>query len=239
MRLKKINAESSLGKGWARISFNQYTGTNELSSLAIVRPRHSEPYLGRHGWQISECRLPINLDISGENEFSLLLPPAVVQHMEVASNYEFIFFDTHVNRISQVIVRWSGISFRAPRGEVSPIDVIQSDDIPSSENLFGKIEPQPSNENVSGKNSLNNNSITEVNPPWMSLDDPDATLVPNYHLDTTHSSPAVKSTPQDSFTPHNVSSSRIIQRIKCRNPECRTEILDSMQICPFCQTLKN
>jgi len=238
MRLKKINAETSRGKGWARISFNEYTGTNELSSLAIVRPRHSEPYLGRHGWQISECRLQINLDISGENEFSLLLSPAVVQHMEVASNYEFIFFDKLVNRISLVIVRWSGISFRAPRGEVSPIDVIQSDDIPSSENIFGTIEQHPSNENVSGKNSLGNNSITEVNAPWMSLDDPDLTLVPKDYSDTTHSSP-IKPTSQDSLTPHNVSSTRIIQRIKCRNPECRAEILDSMQICPFCQTLKN
>jgi hypothetical protein len=129
MRVERITPDNALGKGWARLRLNDCAAQSELSTMAIVRPRHTAPFLGRAGWQIAECRLPLNIEMISPSEFELLLPPAIVQHLEVASNYEIYFFNSNLLRINSVIVRWSGVSYRAPRGEVSPIEIIKPADL--------------------------------------------------------------------------------------------------------------
>ncbi len=124
MRIERITPENALGKGWARLKFNDCAAQSELATMAIVRPRHTAPFLGRTGWQIAECRLPLNIALVSASELELLLQPAIVQHLEVASNYEFCFFNSNLQRINSVVVRWSGVSYRAPRGEVSPIEIV-------------------------------------------------------------------------------------------------------------------
>jgi hypothetical protein len=236
MRLNTISSESSRGKGWARVAFKEFSEINTLSSLAIVRPRHTEPYLGRHGWQISESRLPLNLEKSTDTDFSLLLPPAVVQHLEVASNYEFIFFDKNVIRISQVIVRWFGISYRAPRGEISPIDVIQQDEISTLDNFFGSSINQPeANKFESNNEAKYAGSISGTLDAWnpgnfSTTSDTEYRPSDSSFLEQNPFIPTTTTLP--------LTSSRVVRRVTCRNVNCRAEILDSMQICPFCQTLK-
>ena len=139
MRLDRITPEITRGKGWAKVFFNDNFNESTFDSIAIVKPRHDKSILGKHGWQISESRIPLTLENSSPSQLSFLLPPSVVQYMEVSSNYEFIFFDKNSNKIESVIVRWSGISYRAPGGQLSPIEVIPTTDIPDN---FTKQEQQ-------------------------------------------------------------------------------------------------
>ena len=112
MRLDSITPEITRGKGWAKVIFNDNFIESTFDSIAIVKPRHEKSFLGKHGWQISESRIPLTLDNSSPSQLSFLLPPSVVQYMEVSSNYQFIFFDKNSEKIESVIVRWSGISYR-------------------------------------------------------------------------------------------------------------------------------
>jgi hypothetical protein len=42
----------------------------------------------------------------------------------------------NIQRASSTIVRWYGISYRAPGGEISPIEVIQADEIQSDNKVL-------------------------------------------------------------------------------------------------------
>ena len=136
MRLEKISPEPSRGKGLASVKFNKSTDLVDIESMAIVRPRHNESYLGKKGWQISEVRMPLNIQSTSGEELILLLSPSIVQHLDVNQNLEFIFFDSKIQRASSTIVRWYGISYRAPGGEISPIEVIQADEIQSHDEVL-------------------------------------------------------------------------------------------------------
>jgi hypothetical protein len=217
MRFERITSEPSEGKGWARIFFKDITSVEVLKTIAIVRPRHVAPYLGKHGWQISESRLPLRLEKISETDCSILLSPATVQYLEVASNYEFVFFDDKLHRIAAPIVRWYGISYRAAKGEVSPIEVISQD---------AEETEQPTSPPISTP------MITDLG--WG---------LPDAQIDPTESLLPVGLPPTDKFSPPIEESRpttpplpREVRRVKCLNPRCKAEIFDSMKFCPFCAT---
>ena len=226
MRLDLISPETSRGKGWARVSFKDNTTELIIDSVAIIRPRHIEPFLGKHGWQISEIRIPLLIEQVTESNFSFLLSPAIVQYLEVSSNYEFIFFDMNTKRVANVIIRWSGISYRPPKGLTSPIEVIE--------------KPNPEDEPTTKQLPVNTTTwgmpevvvpITEQESPWP------ITAEPKDNLETTEKDQQQELPPQlavvDDVT-HPVEPKEV-RKIRCRNIKCDAEILDSMKICPFCK----
>lgn len=222
MRFDRITAEKSYGKGWARITFKEHTEAQNLSSLAIVRPGHADPYLGSNGWQISEVRMPLNIQPINESEFYFFLPPNVVHYMDVSSNYEFVFFDPDVSRIQAVIVRWSGISYRAGNGELSPIQVVEpknttheNSTINPNELLFQQPHLDSENNSTDWNADENIENTSEI---FSTTDDISATgvyLIPE--------SVELTQPPQ-------------VRRINCQNSSCNSEILSTMKICPLCLT---
>jgi hypothetical protein len=230
MRLNLIKPEPTLGKGWASVAFKECVGIAGFQSMAITRPSHRESYLGKFGWQISECRLPLTLENIGETEFSILLPPAIVQYMDVSGNYKFIFFDRNVQQSDSVIFRWSGISYREPAGERSPIEVVMQDDN-AELHKFTDIRAAED----SGKTEEPNFGSTAIDDTtstgsWHVHDDdwsaPKAEPLLIY-AETIPSTPTLAS---QHMTPKK------FQRVRCINPNCEAEILDNMKICPFCNT---
>jgi len=226
MRLELISAEVSRGKGWARVGFKEKNTDNIIESVAIIRPRHIEPFLGKNGWQISECRIPLLIELGPESHFSFLLSPAVVQYLEVSSNYEFIFFDSNKNRISTVIVRWSGISYRSPKGVVSPIEVIETK--PRS---YEPEEAKPTiivdmwgTQEVSTTKLPHESTVKVINSPISEVPISDEN---DFQL----------ATPIEILIQPVVMSEepREVRKIKCKNFKCDADILDSMKICPFCK----
>lgn len=219
MRLDRIAPEPSQGKGWARLIFKESASFKDFKTMAIIRPRHVEPYLGKHGWQISESRLPLRLEQISETNFSMLLGPATVQHLEVASNYEFVFFDEELQRIASPIVRWYGISYRAAKDEISPIEVIslgnEAAELPSSQ---PPSAPLLSTEGwgipFTGEPT---NSAAPFFPVELPPSNQDSIILPTLPAKTS-------------------SVAREARRVKCLNLRCKAEIFDSMKICPFCET---
>jgi hypothetical protein len=217
MRLQQITPELSQGKGWARLIFKESTSTNELKTLSIVRPRHVEPFLGKHGWQISESRMPLRIEKTSDSDFSVLLGPATVQHLEVASNYEFVFFNDQLQTTGSVIVRWHGISYRSPKGEISPIEVIQIDS--------GRDDSQATTTSAPLVPIEGWGFPTVIEPPETAAPFP-AISAPSSELELTNSpSPVITST-----------AAPAIRQVKCLNPGCAAKILDNMRKCPFCGT---
>ena len=154
-----------------------------------------------------------------------MLPPADVQYLEVSSNYEFIFFDNNTNRISTVIVRWSGISYRSPRGVASPIEVI--------ENKPRSYEPevvQPpvivstwGTQEVS-TTSTHHESVAKISNPTVS----DVIISDGNDFQVT----TPIEIPIRPVAPSEIS--RSVRKIKCKNFKCEADIFDSMKVCPFC-----
>jgi hypothetical protein len=200
-------------------------GIAGFESMAITRPSHRESYLGKSGWQISECRLPLSLENIGETEFSILLPPAIVQYMDVSGNYKFIFFDRNIQQSDSVIFRWSGISYRAPAGERSPIEVVMQEDSPESHKITDiKTAEEPrENDEPSGGSKPNTDT-----PPERSWDPPED----DWHQPTPNDFPK----PKIPIPSEHPTLPRKFQRVRCVNPNCEAEILDNMKICPFCNT---
>lgn len=242
MRVERITPETTRGKGWARVTFKDCAKPSDLASMAVMRPRHMEPFLGPMGWQVAESRLPLNIEIMGESDFALLLPPSVVQHLEVASNYEYCFFDRTVKPVEKVVVRWSGVSYRAPGGTVSPIEIIEpSGRIPLSGiadelSLEGDRNDKPF-DTEKGASS----AIEGFGPAWGG--GLSGTEFPLPHDD----SPGLKENlfipnmpPPESPQPRQALTGsydrKVVRRIRCRNPNCGCEIFDSMKKCTFCNT---
>jgi hypothetical protein len=237
MRAERITPEASRGKGWARVPFKDCEAPSELASMAIVRPRHMEQYLGRKGWQISESRLPLIIE-AGESEFDLLLEPAVVQHLEVASNYEFWFYNRSVQLIHHIVVRWAGVSYRAPIGKESPIEVIQPDDLPPVQPIFGydgtanRFETPAHPDNVGSRTA-----VTGFGSAWATAADPG--VAPSKVEAPSQPAEVIFTTSSTSLTPPEPQPSRALNRaaatrVRCGNQNCGYEILDSMKWCPIC-----
>jgi hypothetical protein len=197
-----------------------------------------EQYLGRNGWQISESRLPLIIEVAGESEFDLLLGPAVVQHLEVASNYEFWFYSRSVQLLHLMVVRWAGVSYRAPIGKESPIEVIQPDDLPPVQPIFGTdgntnhFETTAEPENVGSRTA-----VTGFGSAWATAPDPgvapskiEAPGQPAEGFFATSST----STTQPEPLPSKTHNRAVAVRIRCCNQNCGYEILDSMKWCPIC-----
>jgi hypothetical protein len=226
MRLELISAEVSRGKGWARVGFKEKNTDNIIESVAIIRPRHIEPFLGKNGWQISECRIPLLIELGTESHFSFLLSPAVVQYLEVSSNYEFIFFDCNTNRISTVIVRWSGISYRSPKGVASPIEVIETKPL-----SYEPEEAKPTvivgtwgTQEVLKTSTPHESTPKVINPP---ISDVLVSGENDFQVTTPTEIRVQPVAPPE--------EPREVRKIKCKNFKCDADILDSMKICPFCK----
>jgi hypothetical protein len=207
MRLESISPELSRGKGWARLDMRECRFASLIFSMCIVRPRYSESFLGEHGWQISEAKLPFSTETLTESEFSFLISPSVVHYLDVNSNYEFKFFDKGGVCLETLILRWSGISFRLLGGKRSPIQVIQQliatpvvhNDPPNivpADDLWTPTEPPTEQENIPNT--------------WTT---PDAVQPTNISNDL-------------------VTEPKKFRRIAC--PQCGHEIFENMKICPFC-----
>ena len=230
MRLDFIKPEPTLGKGWARVTFRECSGVTEFESMAITRPSHQKSYLGKFGWQISECRLPLSLENIKETEFSILLPPAIVQHMEVSSNYKFIFFDRDVQQTDSVIFKWSGISYRAPDGEASPIEIILQDDVSKFEKIS---DTKPLEERRKIEENDGYSSPTIDTPPQVGWSVQENNWGTQLHEPTLTNNEPQPLPPATATQPITL---RKFQRVKCINHNCGAEILDNMKICPFCNT---
>ena len=222
MRVERITPLLERGRGWARVPFKDCQEPSALASIAIVKPSHFAPFLGRMGWQISESRLPISIKVTAESEFELLLPPVVVQHLEVG-NYEFLFFNSRAERIHSVIVRWAGVTYRAPRGEISPIEIIEQDDSPPNQPIFGvdaTTQGFPVVAETEGFGPAN--TATEFGNAWPEVIEPETTPRPTIAAS------------QPPLPPVGTYSRKEVRRIRCLNHSCSAEILDSMSKCPFC-----
>jgi hypothetical protein len=231
MRLDRITPEITRGKGWAKVIFNDNFIESTFDSIAIVKPRHEKSFLGKHGWQISESRIPLIIEKSTSFQLSFLLPPSVVQYMEVSSNYQFNFFDKNSEKFESVIVRWSGISYRNPGGELSPIEVISISNHPES---------------ITKQDLQGTSSISGTGWPFSSTPKIEKTPDFGWHIPKESPTKLVEDpyaqvqvpsidTPSKLIeTPNLPNSPKEVKKIKCRNSKCNAEILDSMQICPFC-----
>lgn len=224
MRLDKISPEPSRGKGWAIIKFIKDDPSVVVESMAIVRPRYSDSYLGREGWQISEARIPLNIQNTTGHELTLLLSPSIVQHLEVNQNLEFIFFDAQVQRTGSSTFRWHGMSYRAPGGEKSPIEVIQVDGPPNPGSIWGITD---------------NGHEPSVDPTAT----PSAEGLPQggieLPLDVTFGDlapPEVEVHPPFVHEPPPPPPPPAVYRLRCKNSRCAHEILSTHHICPFCGT---
>ena len=223
MRVEKITPVAERGRGWARAPFKDCEAPSVLASMAIKRPSHMAPYLGRMGWQISESRLPLSLEVTGDSEFALLLPPAVVQHLEVG-NYEFLFFDQSARLLQLVIVRWAGVTYRAPRGEISPIEIIEPDALNPDQPIIG----------TGGKDSGYSKPVEATKPEGFGS----GTAVPGFGTAWTGipgpDAPPPPPPPPPRHAPSGSYDRKEVRRIRCMNQSCGAEILDSMSKCPFC-----
>jgi len=227
MRLEKISPEPSRGKGWASVKFNKSTDLVDIESMAIVRPRHNESYLGKKGWQISEVRMPLNIQSTSGEELILLLSPSIVQHLDVNQNLEFIFFDSKIQRASSTIVRWYGISYRAPGGEISPIEVIQADEIQSHDEVLALASKDHS---TTGESTLEaaGNTQPESLLTWQPAVNIESSL------DEVHGDLGMAKKPELDVSKPFVKGPSLVHRMRCNNVQCSYEILSTMKICPFC-----
>jgi len=227
MRVEKISPIPERGKGWARVFFKECEDSHDLVSMAILRPSHVAPYLGRMGWQVSESRFPVSIEVTAGSEFVLLIPPEVVQHLEVG-NYEFLFFNKSAHRMCSVIVRWAGVTYRAPRGEISPINIVEQDPILSDEPIFGR-STQEETDIKSIKEENSSESSASINSPYLNL----SLQGIAYGDPTAQYLPPTESTDLG-LLQKDLYESKQVKRIQCVNKDCQAEILDSMKKCPFC-----
>lgn len=233
MYVEKITPLPDRGRGWARVPFKECEAPSAIKSMAIVRRSHMASYLGRMGWQISESRLPLSVQVTGDSEFTLLLQPEVVQHLEVG-NYEFLFFDHNAQQLHSLVLRWAGVTYRAPGGEISPIEIIQPDVVSKDQTIIvsegekgGIAKPAESEGVVSGT------SVPGFSTAWTGIPQPDApqslpSMAPPPHLP-----PLPPISPPDPISTYD---RKEVRRIRCMNQSCCAEILDSMIKCPFCSS---
>ena len=243
MRVERITPEITRGKGWARVSFIDCELLSEFVSMTIVRPRHMEAHLGRMGWQISENRLPLDMEVTGDSEFALILPPAVVQHLQVASNYEFCFFDRNLQRRASLILRWVGVSYRAPGGAISPIEILQPNQLMPDHKIVGtdeKVDGTASTDEPGGSGV--GTRSWPFGPIWKgaTVDEalPTKVAVPKDGIlaesDANPPIPAFSLPHPLPQSPIGTYDRKEVRRIRCNSPHCGAEILDSMTKCPFC-----
>jgi len=213
MRIERISPEQGRGKGWARVAMRECLVASGIYSINIIRPGYSDSFLGEHGWQISEARLPFQSESINGSEFTFLLPPAIVHYLDVNSNFEFKFLDVGGACLDKLVLRWSGISFRAIGGGVSPVQVIKEDVNPEALSVATPLPPAI-------------DTWSPVEP--LTLDGP--------LLSDWTSPPVSGSTPLESeVTSSPVERPSVFQefrRVLC--PQCGAEIFDNMKRCPFC-----
>ena len=252
MKQVKIVPEATKGKGWARLTLTDCDSLTGAYGLCIIRPRHQESFLGPRGWTGSESRLHIELEPLEGAAVSLLLSPAIVQHLIQGDNYQFKIYDRAKNLIDECAIRWYGVAYRAPSGNQSPIEITLFDEANHSESqnvtMMGDQEistsspafldePLASNEQADQSHldvlkKLGDNGPVDLNKFRLSGDSFSA-------LFKTSASEKSDSDPWTANSKKNHTSSpyperKAAVRIKCKG--CGHEIIAGWLKCPFCLT---
>ena len=240
MKQLKLVAEPSKGKGWARLSLTDCEPFSGWCGLAISRPGHKQPFLGPAGWQVSDSKLLIEVQPWEGTDVSLLVSPAIVQHLDAGSNFKFQFFNSSGDLIGDLIIRWAGITYRPPKDGRAPIEITLFDPIEQQGVFLGQLgqnqpvkPPAPASEVEQG-NNFNTfiSESAELKSEAVSSEsflDSDLQKSNTETLNTScETPPEIKvNTPDTYFDPR-----RSAVRIRC--PNCSSEIIQGMLRCPFC-----
>jgi hypothetical protein len=239
MKQLKLVAEPSKGKGWARLSLTDCEAFSGSCGLAISRPGHKQPFLGPAGWQVSDSRLLIEVQQWEGTDVSLLVSPAIVQHLDAGSNYKFQFFNTSGDLVGDLIIRWAGITYRPPKDGRAPIEITLFDPIESQGIFLGQLGQEQTAETYADVNLVRDESNfnTFVSDSSEFVSAPISTEIP---IDPVSVRITVES---ENTYPHSAEikvdgpdtyfdTRRSAVRIRC--PNCSSEIIQGMTRCPFC-----
>ncbi len=239
MKQLKLVAEPAKGKGWARLSLTDCEPFSGSCGLAISRPGHKQPFLGPAGWQVSDSRLLIEVQPWEGTDVSLLVSPAIVQHLDAGSNYKFQFFSTSGDLIGDLIIRWAGITYRPPKDGRAPIEITLFDPIEHQGVFLGKLgqdqrEQTPVHEPAVESGGDFNTFVSEpsafnsaqISPESFFESQPSPTAS-EPEKTSTHAPEINVNGPDTYFDPR-----RSAIRIRC--PNCSSEIIQGMMRCPFC-----
>ncbi len=239
MKQLKLVAEPSKGKGWARLSLTDCDPFSGSCGLAISRPGHKQPFLGPAGWQVSDSRLLIEVQPWEGTDVSLLVSPAIVQHLDAGSNYKFQFFNTSGELIGDLIIRWAGITYRPPKDGRAPIEITLFDPIEHQGIFLGRLGQDQREESAIHDTEVEigadfNTFVSEPSAFTAAQISPEsffeaqpahATSEP---ANTTSRAPEIKADVPDTYFEER----RSAVRIRCSN--CSSEIIQGMTRCPFC-----
>jgi hypothetical protein len=137
LRQLSLTSLKEKGKGWERLDFENPGYAGSYESLVILSPGHEKGFLGEGGWQGAEAHLRISFEILDTTTVSLYLPPPIVQYLDYGFNYQFQLFSLQRHMIGEMIVRWTGRSYRPPGGKIPVIDIIMPDDAPGDPLTIG------------------------------------------------------------------------------------------------------
>lgn len=121
MRFLRLVAERALGPGHVRVQFAE-AGLITAGELRCVVQRvgRRDSFLGENGWDDASKFFMVNIEsLSEAGESSFLLKPAVVQHMEASSNYEFKVLDASENVLGACNFFWKGVPGYRPSKDAS------------------------------------------------------------------------------------------------------------------------
>jgi hypothetical protein len=240
MRCISLTPNRNRGPGWVNLEISSLGGNLGLIDVIIERPNHEKEYLGEAGWQVAESRFNVECVTSPSGEAIVILSPAIVQFMELGNNYKISIYGRGIEALGIFVLTWRGIpGFRPKSGiaaVVNPIEPISSVvGVTPEPSVFGGpgslVGTGPQNEPVT---SYERHFPTEVVPQAGAISPTADTtelveVFPRGGIDVSlHESPP--------NPPLTSKSTRIKTRIVCRNPECKSEILDTMLVCPFCGT---
>ena len=239
MKLKviKISVAKDHGHGWINVEFSDFE--NSLSSLYLIieRAGHSEQFVSDTGWRVSETKIEVNCTTNEAGHSIILLPPSIVQFLQTNYNYIFYLYDISSNHLGKFVISWRGVpSFKPqpnskgilnlspPPPEPKPIDPFVLSQSVSTQ--IKRVEP----ESVQVDNVLNNLTAEEPSNllfPRLSQPDLDIFNPDNFSIGGTEIAPKA--------TGALLSLEPIKKlRIRCSNPKCNLEILNTMPKCPFC-----
>ena len=238
MKQLKLVAEPSKGKGWARLSLTDCEPFSGSCGLAISRPGHKQPFLGPAGWQVSDSKLLIEVQPWEGTDVSLLVSPAIVQHLDAGSNFKFQFFNSSGDLIGDLIIRWAGITYRPPKDGRAPIEITLFDPIEQQGIFLGQLGQNQSGKTPDHVNEVeqenNFNTFVSESPELKSETLSDESFFDSESIKNSLESegpsclaPPIKvNAPDTYFDPR-----RSAVRIRC--PDCSSEIIQGMTRCPF------
>lgn len=143
MRFLRLVAERALGPGHVRVQFAE-AGLIIAGELRCVVQRvgRRDSFLGENGWDDAAKFFMVNIEsVSEAGESSFLLKPAVVQHMEASSNYEFKVLDASENVLGACNFFWKGVPGYRPSKDASQTIIGSEVDTGVDKSKGAPIEP--------------------------------------------------------------------------------------------------